>query len=246
LKIEKFKFSRAFTKIRRKLSKLIYEADNFEKHFNVPIKFWKKRVKVVNERIVEMAFVHSQIQAESLKLLDFGCSWSWLSLSLASLGHTVFGVDLRDYDFQHENFTFYKGNILDFDEQDFDCVVGLSTLEHVGLGAYGEDYNPQVLSDVTQKIYKILKKTGVLILTVLVGVPSVDNFERSFAPEEIIELITQANFGLKKERYFYRRNGKEWLVCSQEAIRKVHNDFESRREYGSGVNGIGCFVFGKI
>ncbi|MFC1739680.1 class I SAM-dependent methyltransferase, partial [Planctomycetota bacterium] len=241
MKVEKFKPSKAFTKIRRKLSKLIYEADKFENHFNVPIKFGPQGIRAVNERIIEVPFVLSHVQGEKLKILDFGCTRSWISLSLASSGHKVYGVDLRDYNFKHKNFTFHKGDILNFDQRDFDIVICLSTLEHIGLGAYGEDYNPQVLRDVIQKIYKILKATGVLILTLPVGVSSVDDFERSFAPEEIIELITQANFELKKERYFYRRNGKEWLACFKEVIKKIHNDFESRREYGSGVNGIGCF-----
>jgi len=137
-------------KFRRAVSRLVSTQTTFETYFNVPIKFKNSGGMVINERIVEMPFVYSSIplKSEPKKILDFGCSRSWLSLSLASMGHAVYGIDLRDHPFSHPNFVFQKMNILDFQEQHFDSVISLSTMEHVGLGAYGEPYSQQALLDV--------------------------------------------------------------------------------------------------
>lgn len=233
--------------IKRTLSRLFCKRTTFETHFNVPIKFKSNSSIVVNERIVEIPFIFSSIALINApkKILDFGCTRSWLSLSLASLGHWVYGVDLRDYPFAHPNFVFQKINILEFQEQDFDYIISLSTLEHVGLGAYGEPYTQQALVDVLEKLYLLLKKSGTLLLTLPVGIPSEDHFEKSFAPEEIIKLLMRQGFHLIEDRYFKRYNGTNWQSCTLEEIAVVSNSFESRNKFGSGVNGIGCFNFVK-
>ena len=234
-------------KIRRTVSRLIYQQTTFETYFNVPLKFKHTGGMVINERIVQIPFVFSSIllKNETKKILDFGCSRSWLSLSLASMGHSVYGIDLRDYPFSHPNFVFQKLNIMDFQEQDFDYVISLSTLEHVGLGAYGEPYTQQALVDVVKKVHFLLKGGGTLLLTLPVGISSVDHFEKSFAPAEILDLVTGHNFHLIEERYFKRRPGTHWQPCTQEEIAVVSNIFEARNQFGSGVNGVGCFNFVK-
>lgn len=234
-------------KIRSAVSRLVSKQTTFETHFNVPIKFKHSADMVINERIVEMPFVFSSIPLgnEPQKILDFGCSRSWLSLSLASMGHAVHGIDLRDHPFGHPNFEFQKMNILDYQEQDFDYVISLSTMEHVGLGAYGEPYSQQALVEVVKKVHFVLKRDGTLLLTLPVGISSVDNFEKSFAPAEIIDLVTDHHFHLKESRYYKRGLGIHWQPCTQEDISVISNDFKARKKFGSGVNGVGCFNFVK-
>ena len=235
------------TKIRRNLAQLIYSGTTFDTHFNVPIKFDRNDVKAVNERIVEIPFIFSAIEHDNKpkKILDFGCTRSWMSLSLASLGHEVYGIDLRDFHFQHQSFIFQKINILDFEIRNFDFVISLSTLEHVGLGAYGEKYDQQALSKVVNKINWLIKPGGRFILTLPVGIPSSDQFEKSFSPDEIIELIVNGKFILSKGNYYKRFDHKYWLPCSKKEIAHVSNDFRSRKKVGSGVNGVGCYIFKK-
>ena len=234
-----------FKRIRQAVSRLICGQTNFESFFNVPIQFNRKDRIVINERIVEIPFIFSAITSKnkSKKILDFGCTRSWLSLSLASLGHSVYGIDLRDYPFTHPNFVFQKVNILDFQELNFDYIISLSTLEHVGLGAYGEPYSQEALVEVVKKIHLLLRGGGTLLLTLPVGIPSEDRFEKSFAPEEILELFTNHSFHLIEERYFKRHSGINWQPCPREEIAVVSNSLEARHEFGSGVNGVGCFNF---
>jgi SAM-dependent methyltransferase len=232
-------------KIRRKLVKILGRGMNIETYFNVPFKFENDESYVVNERIVEIPFVLSELKdnGKKLKILDFGCTRSWLAISLASLGHHVYGIDLRNYPFEHENLVFTKQNILDFKEKDFDIITAVSSLEHAGLGAYGEDYNPGALEEVLSKMNELIAEKGKLILTVPVGKPSVDSFLKSFAPDEIEKLVASKGFLLEKSRFFKRKNETEWLPCPREEIREVSNHQAERTKTYSGVNGVGCLVF---
>lgn len=234
-------------KIRRNLSRLIYNETTFDTHFNVPIKFDQKGVKAVNERIVEIPFVLSAIEHSNRpkKILDFGCSRSWISLALASLGHKVHGIDLREFPFQHENFLFSKIDILDFHQKNFDYVISMSTLEHVGLGAYGEEHDQQALGKVLEIINGLLKSNGTFLLTLPVGIPSIDLFEKSFSTEDILSIVISNNFEVNEEKYFKRLRGTSWLPCTKSEIARVSNNLKARSSYGSGVNGVGCFKFLK-
>ncbi len=62
-----------------------------------------------------------------------------LPITLATMGAQVVGTDLLDYEFEHPNFSFRKGDFLDaeFPTAHFDAVVAISSVEHVGLGSYG-------------------------------------------------------------------------------------------------------------
>jgi len=235
-------------KIRRKFAKIIYDNITFESYFNVPFKFVNSELKAVNEKIIEIPFVFSSINNidRPQKILDFGCTRSWISISLASLGHNVFGVDLREYLFKHDNFLFKKQDILEFAEKNFDIVIAISTIEHVGLGVYGEKYNPDILPKIINKISSLLKDRGDLIVTTPVGKPSIDYFQRSFSPTEIIELIRNGSFDMEKESYFKRIKYKSWFQCTRNEIVEVSNHIKERNKVRSGVNGVGCFVFKKI
>lgn len=234
-------------KIKRKLARIISKETHIETYFNVPFKFYDAGVYFVNERIIEVPFVYSELNADKkpLKIFDFGCTRSWVALSLASMGHKVYGIDLRHYPFRHPNLVSRKQNILDFKEKGFDIAIALSSLEHVGLGAYGEDYNPESLTRVIVKINELLARGGRLILTVPAGQSSTDGFMRSFTPDEIEKLVTSAGFSLEKSRYFKRQNQRQWLPCSREDILDVSNCPVDRKKNHGGVNGLGCMAFQK-
>ncbi len=234
-------------RIRRKLARLISRQTQIETYFNVPFRFYNAQAYSVNERIIEVPFVFSELKADEkrLKILDFGCTNSWLPISLASMGHDVFGVDLRDYPFEHPNLVFKKQNILTLDETGFDVIIAVSSLEHVGLKAYGAEYEPEALDKIISKLYGLLAAKGKLILTVPVGDSFEDDFMRSFAAEEIENLIAAHSFSLEKSCYFQRINYNQWLPCAREKIGAVSNRFDKKMKNHCGVNGIGCLVFRK-
>jgi SAM-dependent methyltransferase len=229
------------------LARILSPGTNIETYFNVPFNFYDAQVYFVNERIIEIPFVFTELAAnkEKLKILDFGCSESWLAISLASMGHHVYGIDLRDYPWQHKNLVFKKQNILALNETDFDVIIAVSSLEHVGLGAYGEDHDENALKQVIDKLYKLLVNEGKLILTVPVGKPFTDHFMRSFTPDEIENLPISMGFSLEKSRFFQRIDHKQWLPCSRVEILEISNQKDDGMKSRHGSNGIGCLVFRK-
>jgi hypothetical protein len=104
----------------------------------VPVEHRAGAVEVlhVNERIVEVPFV-VRATAGCHRVLDLGGGESTVGLSLASLGHEVTVVDPRGLALEHPLLTVLAGTVDELDAGEFDAAVALSTVEHVGLEAYG-------------------------------------------------------------------------------------------------------------
>lgn len=194
-----------------------------------------------------MPFTLNQIPINQGKkrILDFGCTKSYLALQLASFGHDVVAIDLRNYEFKHPNLTFYNINILDFDdEQKFDYITAISVLEHVGLGHYEEEKDTKALNITVLKLVKLLKNQGKLIVTVPFGKKYENTFLRSFTHEAIISLFSRKNLELIIEAYYYREKLKFWKKCDLEKAKQISNSSKDRGPFG--VNCIGCFVWQKV
>jgi SAM-dependent methyltransferase len=217
----------------------------YSTHFNTPIKFIDEDW-YVNERIVELAFVHNQIEldGQGKRVLEFGCTRSDLVLQLAALGYQVVGVDLREYKFAHPRLALYQGNILDFqDSEGFDYITAVSTIEHIGLGAYGEGPSTTDLVEVTSKLCRLLKSGGKIIVTVPFGIAYEDEFLRSFTHEGVLSLFDSDALSLVAERFYYRVQSKFWQPCDIEVAQGVSNAKAER--VPTGVNCVGCFVWRK-
>ncbi|MBD3214337.1 MAG: methyltransferase domain-containing protein, partial [Candidatus Lokiarchaeota archaeon] len=178
------------------------------------------------------------------RILEFGCFKSYLAIELATIGYDVTGIDLRDYSFKHPNLRFFKINILNYmDEEKFDYITSISTIEHIGLGYYDQNEKGTDLNKVCEKLVSLLKDGGKLIFTVPVGMRYQDHFLRSFTRDEVINLF-KGHLELVKETYFRRyQNYQYWIRCGKNDIKQVSNDREDCGPFG--VNGIGCYVWKK-
>jgi SAM-dependent methyltransferase len=85
------------------------------------------------------------------KILDFGCGSGGFVRYLRSKGYNAFGCDLGE-SIPGEQF-FFKGDIRDLAENEFDAVVSIETFEHI-----------QELHEVVGEIAKRIKKGGVLYI----------------------------------------------------------------------------------
>lgn len=52
-----------------------------------------------------------------------------------------------------------------FPDENFDAVIAVSTIEHIGLGAYGDPVQEGADSKAIKEIHRVLKPGGRLILT---------------------------------------------------------------------------------
>lgn len=214
-------------------------------HFSAPVKF-SKGDWFVNERIVELVFAHKHLDmdGEGKRLLEFGCTRSVLAMQVVSFGYHVVGVDLRPYPLTHPRFRFYQTNLLQFeDAEGFDFVTAISTIEHVGMSAYGETGGESDLRQVAAKLEHLLKPGGKLIVTVPIGERREATFFRSFAPNGILSLFSGGSLELIDNRFFCREELKFWHPCSAQQAAATSNSESDRGP--SGVNGVGCFAWQK-
>jgi len=158
--------------------------------FNPPISLLYEagavRAADANERIVELPYVYRTLgrAQPGASVLDVGAAESTLAFSLASLGYDVTAVDLHPYPHVHPQQRAVQANILEWESDErFDVVLCISTLEHIGLGAYGDEpSNAGVEADeaAVERLYALTRPGGILVLTVPFGAASSDQTQRAY------------------------------------------------------------------
>jgi len=130
----------------------------------------------LDERTLEYSFAISKLcKLTPGNLLDIGCSArvNLIPSTFCELGWKVWGIDLRDYNFRHNNFTFIKDSILSypFPTESFDAITAVSTIEHIGVkGRYGIKERVTWADKSTfNMVRRLLKPSGKFILTVPYG-----------------------------------------------------------------------------
>lgn len=192
---------------------------------------------VTLDRIVEIPFVFQNLDLpKGAKILDFGCSESSLSLHLASLGYRVVGVDLRPYPFTHPNFQFVQGDLLEsgFGDAEFDAVIAVSTVEHCGLGAYGDTPRGGGDEEIVREIFRVLRPQGRLLITVPYGRAGAASWYRVYDRKALTSLLR--SFKIAKAEYYVGMNRKEWRPAAEEELAEVDS-------VGPGFSqGVACLV----
>jgi 2-polyprenyl-3-methyl-5-hydroxy-6-metoxy-1,4-benzoquinol methylase len=172
--------------------------------FNAPVTVelgeGQARLAAVNERIVEVPFAMMALArlASGASILDVGSAESTFPLSAASLGYRVTAVDPRGLPYGHPNLEVVAGRFEDLStpEQRFDAVFLISTIEHVGLPAYGitprGEVDPGRGADrelLARIRSQLLIDDGLLVITTPYGERSVDDFERTYDDEALERLL---------------------------------------------------------
>jgi 2-polyprenyl-3-methyl-5-hydroxy-6-metoxy-1,4-benzoquinol methylase len=151
------------------------------------------RLTNVNERIVEIPHVYRALARvePGASVADVGAAESLVALSLAFLGYDVTAIDLRPYPFEHPRLRSVATPIEDWKHDgSFDAIVCLSTIEHVGLGAYGEDAKDERADLAAMKrMRELTKPGGVLALTTRFGSAGVDELQRTYDRDGLDELL---------------------------------------------------------
>lgn len=195
----------------------------------------------VSERIVEMPSVHrllGQCTRPPATILEIGHVNSALALELASLGYRVTGIDLRRYPFTHPNLVSVQGDFLqqDWGGQQFQAVVMVSTLEHLGFNRrYGgsEEADRGLDRLALAKIGRLLTADGCFILTVpYARAECADTWFKTYTRATLVALLMQ-DFTICSEDYFVRQQG-QWRPAA---------DLQTDPEYP--YNGVAIFCLKK-
>ena len=117
----------------------------------------------------------------------------------------------------------------------YDCVTCLHTLEHIGLGRYGDQLNPDGWSIALASLARLLQPQGNFVLSVPIGIQRVEfNAHRVFHPGTIVKQAFENSLNLLE---FY------YLSDSGQFVKSDISDFDnlSAQRYNLGV-----FFFVKI
>lgn len=180
------------------------------------------KLERVTERIVEYPFVFKHaIKLKQGRILDVGCHGSYLLTELASLGHEVYGIDIRQYPVQYPNVKFVKGNICEtkFPNGFFDMITAVSTIEHIGIKEqYGDVEDPEGDKKAVKEMTRIVKPDGKILITVPYGKSDTETPYRIYTELSLKDLLS----GLEIENieYFALKNGY-WLPTSKVEAEKI-------------------------
>jgi hypothetical protein len=105
-------------------------------------------------------------------------------------------LDIRDNNFQFKNIIFKKRDITKIDKSltnYCDSLSCLHTLEHFGLGRYGDELDPYGHIKGFKNLIKILKSGGTLYISFPISENNTTYFnsERSFNPKEVLNWSNQ-------------------------------------------------------
>jgi SAM-dependent methyltransferase len=182
-----------------------------------------------NERIFEKSFVLQALaqlyNSTQITVLDVGAAESLLAYELASLNYSVTAIDIRPIALSHPNLKFVKTDICKpvLPASSFDCVIALSTIEHIGLGWYGDETGETLDCEAVRQIYTLLKSDGSFILTVPYGKKAITPIHKIYDQKTLNKLLE--GFNITKAVYGVRLDHFTWTLTDNEeaAALKEHD-----------------------
>jgi hypothetical protein len=174
----------------------------------------KATVRHVNERIAEVPFVFQALARvpPGAEIVDVGASESTLCLSLATAGYCVTAIDPRPNPLFHPNLTVVVGKVEEWDdERAFKATICLSTIEHLGVGAYEQDDSDERADlKAMNRMRELTEVGGLLVLTTSYGPKRVDEFSRTYDRAGLDELLE--GWAVEERSLLARQDDTTWVL----------------------------------
>lgn len=124
----------------------------------------------------------------------------------------IVAVDIREVKFSLPNFSFQKGDLLNLplNDDSINSISCLHTVEHIGLGRYGDNLDPNGHEKALLELQRVLQKGGYLILSCPIGRERIEfNAQRVFNPVYILRVLDKMklkNFSVVTDENKYIEN----------------------------------------
>jgi hypothetical protein len=189
------------------------------------------------DRDIEHSWVAAHVPEGPGQGLDFGSGDSHMSLVAVRRGFHMTASDRSPirWPFEHPHFTFVQEDALKLGlpPQSLDLIINCSTVEHLGLGRYGDFPDPDADLDGMLKLRKFLKPTGTMLLTIPIGQDTVySHLHRVYGRSRLPRLLQ--GFAIQKQEYWIKNAANRWIeVAEAQAVAWQ----TTAHSYG-----LGCFV----
>jgi hypothetical protein len=170
----------------------------------------------LDERIIEfpLAFEIGNLYSSG-KILDAGGAlnidylWKNFDPPVSKITHFTQSSDKQTPFFLKDFFSYVFGDLrkTDFQDETFDRILCISTLEHIGMdnSRYGgaTEQDSEAYKPVIIELLRILKKGGSMLLTFPYGKPENRGWFRIFSLTEVQTIIDLVKRCSHEERYYY-------------------------------------------
>jgi len=177
----------------------------------------KVELQWVNERVAEVPYAFRALWRvePNAAVLDVGATESSFCLSLATLGYNVTAIDPRPNPLSHERLRTVVGVIEEWDpDTTFDAVVCLSTIEHLGTGAYGQEASERRVDvEAMRRMRDLTRPNGLLVMTTAVGRASVGESGRVYDRAGLDELLE--GWDVADLTLVQRRDATTWTMIDE-------------------------------
>jgi hypothetical protein len=137
--------------------------------------------------------------------------------------------DIRPLKANIENIRFTQSDITQESKEQTeiaDCVSCLHTLEHIGLGRYGDQIDPDGWRKGLASLYNLVKTGGHLWLSVPIGRQRVEfNAHRVFAPKTILVEAEKLGLIIAEFHYFMNQEITQSLDIEKDIIELAKLDY---------------------
>jgi 2-polyprenyl-3-methyl-5-hydroxy-6-metoxy-1,4-benzoquinol methylase len=176
------------------------------------------KIVLVTERIVEVPFAMAALRRlhQGARILDVGSAESTFPLSAASLGYEVTAIDPRPLAYAHPNLTHVTSTLEAWQPPRglFAAAFLISTIEHVGLGAYGEqaygspEHGVGADRGLLDRVRGLLTPEGMLVLTAPYGAREITELERIYDEQSFTTLLE--GWEVLERKLVVRRDARVW------------------------------------
>jgi hypothetical protein len=102
---------------------------------------------------------------------------------------------------------------LPFPDNSIESISCMHTIEHVGLGRYGDPIDPDGDIKAAKELKRVVRSGGSLLIVTPVGKPRIEyNAHRIYSPYQIRDMFIDNNFTLKEFAFIPQRNEDGGIV----------------------------------